>query len=268
MSQRFDGKTAIVTGASQGIGLAIARRLTADGASLVLVAAPSDEHELAMHARELGAHFVAGDVGDPGTADRAVALVNETWHCPPDLLASNAGIAHVGHVLEAPLAHLDDTLRVNVRGMYLFAVATARAMATGVGGAIVCTGSTSGDMGEEFEVTYNVSKSAVGALARSLAVDLAPNGIRVNAVAPGWVQTPATATLLSDQATWGKHRTHVPLDRPANSDEIANVVSFLLSDEASYMTGAVVPCDGGMTAGFRVSGWAAAPTSHSDCPKH
>jgi NAD(P)-dependent dehydrogenase (short-subunit alcohol dehydrogenase family) len=106
-------------------------------------------------------------------------------------------------------------------------------------------------------VTYNISKGAVAELVRSLAVDLAPFGVAVNGVAPGWVATPATVDVLPDPAQWSKHRSRIPLDRPAEPSEIAAVVAFLLSDDASYMTGSIVVADGGLTAGYRYTDWEA-----------
>ena len=95
------------------------------------------------------------------------------------------------------------------------------------------------------------------ALARSLAVDLAPRGIRVNALAAGWVRTRATIHETEDPSVWSKHRTRIPMDRPGRPEELAAVAAFLLSDDASYMTGSVVMCDGGLTAGYRASDWEA-----------
>ena len=204
----------IVTGASSGIGLAIAELLAADGVGLCLVASPDDREQLEEIAVRLGAVAFAGDVGEPETAERAVALTLERYG-RLDRLASNAGIAYFEHALDAPLEHFDHTMHVNVRGMYLITIAAARHMAAHGGGSIVCTASTASFLGEELQASYNASKGAVSQLARSLAVDLAPHGIRVNAVAPGWVRTRVTEELLDDEATWAKYRTRIPLDRPA-----------------------------------------------------
>jgi NAD(P)-dependent dehydrogenase (short-subunit alcohol dehydrogenase family) len=253
---RFEGRAGIVTGASQGIGHAIAERLAGEGARLTLVAAPADEERLRTVAAELDATPLAADVGDPATADRAVAVTLERFG-RVDLLANNAGIAYFEELFDTPLEHLDRTLHVNVRGMFLVALATARAMAAREGGTVCCTASTASFVGEELQATYNISKGAVAELVRSLAVDLAPYGVRVNGVAPGWVLTPATEEIVADAPEWSKHRSRIPLDRPADPREIAAAVAFLLSEDSSYMTGSIVVVDGGLTAGYRSSDWSA-----------
>jgi L-rhamnose 1-dehydrogenase len=265
VTETFRGRAAIVTGASSGIGRAIARCLARDGADLCLVAAPQDAVDLdgvAEDIRSAGRRVVsiASDVGEPETAERAVAETLDAFG-RLDHLASNAGIAYFEEVLDSPLEHFDHTMRVNVRGMYLMTQAVGRAMAERAGGTMVCTASTASFAGEEYQATYNASKGAVAQLARSLAIDLAPYGIRVNAVAPGWVHTPPTAEILADETQWSKHRSRIPLDRPADPSEIANVAAFLLSNASSYMTGSLVVADGGLTAGYRFSDWEAAPAA-------
>jgi NAD(P)-dependent dehydrogenase (short-subunit alcohol dehydrogenase family) len=251
-------RAVIVTGASSGIGLATARRLAVDGAALCLVAAPFDVDPLQQAAdglREQGAEVVAlaADVGEEATADRAVSETLRAFG-RLDGLASNAGIAYWGDSIDAPVEEFDHTFRVNVRGMYLMVRAAARVMREQGAGRIVCTASSASLLGEELQASYNASKGAVMQLARSMALDLAPYGVAVNAIAPGWVDTPANAGIIDDPEQWARHRMHIPLDRAARPEEIAAVIAFLLSDDASYLCGSVVAIDGGMTAGFRTTG--------------
>lgn len=261
---RFVGKVAVVSGASSGIGLAVARRLGAEGAKLVVVAAPVDESDLEPALAELRANgveveAVAADIAEERTAAEVVELACSRFG-RLDVLVNNAGVAYFEKLLSTPVEHLDRTLAVNVRGTFLMSRAAAAAMVDqGAGGAIVMTASTASFAGEEYQVTYNASKGAVVALVRSLAVDLAPYGIRVNAVAPGWVDTRSTRPVLDDPEQWSKHRSRIPLDRAASTAEIAAVHAFLASDDAAYVTGSVVVADGGLTAGFRYSNWRATP---------
>jgi NAD(P)-dependent dehydrogenase (short-subunit alcohol dehydrogenase family) len=258
---RFQGKVAVVSGASSGIGLAVAERLGAEGAQLVIVAAPVDEADLEqavenLRRRGVETEGLAGDISEEGTARNVIELARSRFgHL--DVLVNNAGVAYFEELLETPIEHLDRTLAVNVRGT--FAMSREAAVAMAPGSAIVNTASTASFVGEEFQVTYNASKGAVAALTRSLAVDLAPRGIRVNAVAPGWVETRSTRPVLDDPEQWSKHRSRIPLDRAASTAEIAAVHAFLASDDAAYITGAVVVADGGLTAGYRYSNWRALP---------
>lgn len=252
----------IVTGASHGIGAAVARRMAEAEHNLVLLAAPGDGEELQAIAsdvrrRGVRAVTVAADIADADTAATAVtAAVDEFGGL--DWVASVAGVAHFEEdVLDLSLDRFDETFAINVRGTFLLCREAARAMAGRGSGAIVCVASTMSHLAEEGFVSYTASKGAVAQLVRAYAVDLAPYGIRVNALAPGWVYTRATAAEIDDPERWSQGRTRLPMDRPAEPAEIASVVSFLLSDDASYMTGATVVADGGLTAGARYSDWQA-----------
>jgi NAD(P)-dependent dehydrogenase (short-subunit alcohol dehydrogenase family) len=152
---------------------------------------------------------------------------------------------------------LDRLLSVNVKGAYWLALAASRVMTDG--GAIVFTTSVSGWLGEELQVAYNLSKGAALMAVKSLALELAPYGIRVNGVAPGYIRTRISEERLPDAAYWAKARSRIPLDRPGEPSEVASVVAFLLSEEASFMYGAIVAVDGGQSAGFRSSDWEAVP---------
>jgi NAD(P)-dependent dehydrogenase (short-subunit alcohol dehydrogenase family) len=260
--RRFDGKVAVVAGATSGIGLAVARRLGSEGAKLVIAGAPVDEADVGpavdgLRADGIEIEGVAADIAADGTAEELVELARSRFG-RLDVLVANAAAAYFEEFLTTPVEHLDRTLAVNIRGTFLLAQMAARTFVEQRdGGAIVMTASTASFAGEEFQVTYNLSKGAIAELVRSLAIDLAPHRIRVNAVAPGWVATRATQPVIEDPEQWSKHRSRIPLDRPATPDEIAAVHAFLASDDAAYVTGAVVVADGGLTAGFRWSNWRA-----------
>ena len=219
-AERFTDQTAIVTGASSGIGLAVARRLASEGARLLLVASPLDKDDLGRaetEIRDLGAEVevLAADLGDPASGKLAVNTAVERFG-GLDVLVNCAGIAFFEEALDTPIEHMQATLAVNVTGLFSIIQAAARVMSRTGGGAIVNTASTSALVADEFQVTYSTSKGAVLAMTRAFATDLADHGIRVNAVAPGWVETRTTRAVINDEALWGKHRTRLLLDRPGS----------------------------------------------------
>jgi glucose 1-dehydrogenase len=254
-------RVAVVSGASSGIGRAVARRLAEEGAHLCLFAGADDAIALEAYASELsqGGRRVQHRAFDLSEADAVRSAVDEaiSEFGQLDLLAAVAGVAIAEPFLEAPLADLDRMWSVNVRGTYVLAHACAEHMKRCGGGRIVLTGSLSALLNDELYTAYGITKAAIHQLGKSLSVDLAPHGIRVNVVAPSWVRTPATERTLSNADEWSKHRARIPLDRPGEPEEIAAVFAFLFSDDASYMTGAIVVVDGGRSAGQRTTDWAA-----------
>ena len=239
-------RVALVTGAASGIGLATVRRLLEAGWKVAAV--DRDQQALAAHTRELGAgarvFASALDVTDEAAVETVVAAAAETLG-GLDGVVNSAGIAADIHALETPVALLRKILDVNVVGTFIVARAAARIMKDRGGGAIVNISSVSGLRGGKGRSAYGASKGAVVVLTQVLANDLARYGIRVNAVAPGPVDTPMVKAVhtAADRALWLRH---VPMRRYAEPDEIASVIEFLLDGTRSgYVTGEIVAVDGG-----------------------
>lgn len=257
ISQMFDltGKTALVTGAAMGIGLAVAERLVEAGAAVVLADINAEKgREAAAAIRKLGrkAEFILADAGRPADIDKAVEFVVKTFG-NIDILVNNAGIFPFSPALDVSEALWDKVLGINLKGAFLFAQKAAKKMAaSGRGGRIVNIASVDGLHPTGNLAHYDASKGGMVMLTRSLALEWARSGIHVNAVAPGSIATPgvsamSTAGMNAEQmeAMVKAFNARVPMGRAGDPDEIAKVVLFLASDAASYMTGETVVVDGG-----------------------
>lgn len=250
---RLDRKTAIITGAAQGIGRATAELFAAAGARLVLN--DLDEEALASLTRRLRADGsqVVGAPGDVSREDHVRALVAAALAGGGqlDILVANAGIIPLVTIDAATLADWDEVMAVDARGMFLCCKHAIEAMSASGGGAIVCVSSISGLAGQRGQATYGPAKFVATGLTKHLAVEWAQQGIRVNAVAPGTIRT-ERVKRLADEAGGPEYLETVvsmhPMHRLGEPREVASAILFLASDEASFVTGAVLPVDGGYLA--------------------
>ncbi|GAB3374564.1 SDR family NAD(P)-dependent oxidoreductase [Massilia agri] len=244
---RLANKTAIVTGASQGIGLACAQRLVREGARVMLV---DIRPEGADAAAALGdaARFHHADVSIKAEVDAMVAATLAAFG-QVDILVNNAGVTHAADFLELEEEDFDRVLRINLKSMFLCSQAVARDMVKRQQGCIINMSSVNAELTIPNQVPYVVSKGGVNQLTRVSAISLAQHGIRVNAIGPGTI-----LTELAKQAVLGspeaRHTilSRTPIGRCGEPEEVASIAAFLASDDASYVTGQTLYADGGRMA--------------------
>lgn len=241
----FKEKVAVITGGASGIGLATAKKLLSEGANVVLVDWNEDVSRIAenLNERALG---IRCDVSSDTDVKKCVAdIIKKYGHI--NYLVANAGIGggpNKAH--EVSIDEWNKVIGVNQTGIFLMNKYVIKKMLENGGGAIVNTSSMYGLVGTTMSFAYSASKGAINQMTRSLALTYARDNIRVNAIAPGYVDTPILAEVPKDMKD--AMANQLPIGRLGKDTEIANLICYLLSDEASFITGAIVPIDGGFTA--------------------
>ncbi|MDB5919236.1 MAG: dehydrogenase [Massilia sp.] len=240
-------KVAIVTGATQGIGLACATRLVAEGARVMLVDIKPEGEQAAL---QLGgaARFFVGDVSQKADVDAMIAATLQAFgHI--DILVNNVGVTHAADFLDLAEIDFDRVLRINLKSMFLCGQAAAREMVKRQTGCIINMSSVNSELAIPNQVPYVVSKGGVNQLTKVMALNLAPHGIRVNGIGPGTILTElAKKAVLGSPEARHTILSRTPLGRCGEPEEVASIAAFLASDDASYMTGQTIYADGGRMA--------------------
>ncbi|KAA1189134.1 SDR family oxidoreductase [Pseudohalioglobus sediminis] len=239
---RLDEKIALVTGAGKGIGRACVEGLVAAGAQVIAVARTASDLESLQAAHPQRVQAWAADVTDPGFLERIASLPQL------DVLVNNVGTNKPQPFTDVEISALDLMLELNVRSAFLVAQAAARIMVRQGAGSIIHMGSQMGHVGAANRTVYCMTKHAIEGLTKAMAVELAPQGVRVNSVAPTFIETPMTRPMFEDPAFHRDVMARIPLGKIGQVQDVANAVVFLASDAAGMVTGDSLKVDGGWTA--------------------
>jgi NAD(P)-dependent dehydrogenase (short-subunit alcohol dehydrogenase family) len=244
----LNGRVALVTGASRGIGESIAKLLAAAGAHVIISSRKIDGCQTvadAITAEGGSAEAFACHIGDMEQIDACFAHIEEK-HGKLDILVNNAAAnPYFGHILNTDLAAFEKTVDVNIRGYFFMCVKGGQLMKKSGGGSIINVASVNGMVPGDFQGIYSITKSAVISMTKSFAKECATLGIRVNALLPGLTDTKFASALTSNEAILKQAMMHIPMKRVAMPEEMAGAVLFLASDAASYTTGTAINVDGG-----------------------
>lgn len=250
----LEGRTALITGASRGIGRGIAERFAREGARLALVYHRSREpaEELASSLRAQGSEVLlfAHDVAQPEGVPEIIEKVVETWG-QLDVLVNGAGVIRDGLFLQLSTEDWDHVVQTNLGGTFHFCKAAARAMMSRRRGSIINVSSVAAQHSNKGQSNYAASKAGIEALTRTLAVELAGRNVRVNAVAPGFIETDMTQAVRNMAGE--KILAAIPMKRYGKPADVAALALFLASDESAYVTGQVFTVDGGLSLGAAVA---------------
>ncbi len=244
---RLKNKSAIITGGATGIGLATARAFCKEGAKVVLFGRRKEKLEKAV--KELGdsAYFVQGDMTSNGDLDK---LINEALHNLKgiDILVNNAGLFNGSPLHEITDSQWDEMMDINIRSVFQLTRRVLPVMMAQKRGSIINISSILGIVAVPQVAAYNVSKGALNQFSRSIAVEYGPYNIRSNSICPGLIETDMTADLMKDASLMKEWSKDYPIGRFGKPEDIANGCLYLASEESSFITGAVLPIDGGFTA--------------------
>ncbi|HNP57946.1 MAG TPA: 3-oxoacyl-ACP reductase FabG [Gordonia sp. (in: high G+C Gram-positive bacteria)] len=243
MTGLLAGKTAVITGGAQGIGLAIAQRFIAEGATVALGDMNAEQVEAA--AKELGEDVALGVRCNVTVADDVAALLAAAIDRfgTLDIMVNNAGITRDASMRKMTEEQFDQVISVHLKGTWLGTKLAADIMREHGGGAIVNMSSISGKVGNFGQTNYSAAKAGIAAMSKAAAKEFATKGIRVNSIQPGLIRTAMTEAM--PQAAWDSKMTEIPMGRAGEPDEIAKVAVFLASDLSSYMTGTILEVTGG-----------------------